>query len=91
MIDARALTLGTNLTFNTADMPRDLLGWVEPIGDYDALAARAKPMPLDDLHVLVIDLDDLIRVKQHIGRSKDRDSLFQLLAIKRVREEEGRT
>lgn len=34
-----------------------------------------------------ISLDDLIKVKEHIGRAKDRESLFQLLAIKRLRTE----
>jgi len=32
---------------------------------------------------------DLIRVKEHIGRARDRDSLYQLLAIKRIRQEEA--
>lgn len=31
--------------------------------------------------------DDLIRIKQHIQRPKDRESLMQLLAIQRVTEE----
>jgi hypothetical protein len=33
------------------------------------------------------ELDDLIRVKEHIRRSKDNDSLFQLKAIKQIRNE----
>jgi hypothetical protein len=37
----------------------------------------------------VIALDDLIRVKEHIARKKDSESLFQLRAIKRLREETG--
>jgi hypothetical protein len=35
----------------------------------------------------VIDLEDLIKIKQHIRRPKDQDSLMQLLAIKKVRGE----
>jgi hypothetical protein len=34
-------------------------------------------------------LDDLIRIKEHICRPKDRDSLMHLLAIRRVRGEQG--
>lgn len=37
----------------------------------------------------VIGLDDLIRIKRYIGRPKDRESLLQLEAIKRLREQEG--
>ena len=34
-------------------------------------------------------LDDLIRIKRYIGRPKDRESLLQLEAIKRLRDQEG--
>ena len=37
----------------------------------------------------VIGLDDLIRIKRYLGRPKDRESLLQLEAIKRLREQEG--
>jgi hypothetical protein len=62
----------------------DFLGHVEPLGDFDALAKRAKAYPVGSARVLVIDLDDLIRIKEHINRPKDRDSLFQLRAIKKL-------
>jgi predicted nucleotidyltransferase len=65
----------------------DLLGFVEPIGDFEQLAKHAETHPIGALHVKVISLDDLICVKQHIKRVKDRESLMQLLAIKRIREE----
>lgn len=44
IIDARALALGNNYTFTTNIVDLDLLGHCEPIGDYDALAQRARPM-----------------------------------------------
>lgn len=84
ILDARSLEMGNNFTFDTPIVALDLLGWVEPIGDYEALRPRAKSYPVADMTLLAIDLDDLIRVKQHINRSKDRESLFQLLAIKRI-------
>ena len=34
-------------------------------------------------------LDDIIRIKRYLGRPKDRESLLQLEAIKRLREQEG--
>ena len=89
IIDAGSLALGSNFTFNTAVGALDLLGWVEPLGDYEAIAKRATSVRVGDLDLLVIDLDDLIRIKQHIGRSKDRESLMQLLAIKRIRDEQS--
>jgi predicted nucleotidyltransferase len=85
--DARTLANGSNFTFDTPLGPLDLLGHVEPIGDFDDLAAHAESYPSDGYILRTISLDDLIRVKRHIARGKDSESLFQLLAIKRVREE----
>ncbi len=86
VIDARALALGNNYTFKTNIIDLDLLGHVEPIGDYDAVARRASRIRVGLHDVLVIDLDDLIRIKEHIQRTKDSESLFQLRAIKKARE-----
>jgi predicted nucleotidyltransferase len=90
ILDARALALGSNYTFVTPeDGDLDLLGYVEPLGDFERLDKTASTYQVGDLQLRVIDLDDLIRIKQHIGRPKDRESLYQLLAIKRMREETG--
>jgi predicted nucleotidyltransferase len=89
IIDERALALGSNYTFNTPHGKLDLLAWVEPIGDFDAVASHAETYPFHGDTVRTISLEDLIRVKEHIGRSKDRDSLIQLLAIRKAREDTG--
>lgn len=86
--DAKTLMLGSNFAFETAKGPLNLLGYVEPLGDFDAAAKNAVVMALGAWQVKVLSLDDLIRVKQHIGRPKDLDSLMYLHAIKRVRDEE---
>jgi predicted nucleotidyltransferase len=85
-LDARALALGSNFTFTTAYGALDLLGWVEPLGDYEALLPGSESYSLGAFAVRTISLDDLIRVKEHIRRPKDRDSLFQLHAIKQIRQ-----
>jgi hypothetical protein len=88
--DADVLALGSNYTFSTTIGDLHSLGCVEPLGGFDEIASRATPENLAGIEVLVIDLDDLIRIKQHINRPKDRELLFQLLAIKRIREETSR-
>lgn len=87
ILDDRTLALGSNFTFDTRLGPLDLLGWVEPIGDYNALSKTAELHDLDGLTVRTISLDDLIKVKVHIRRTKDKESLVQLLAIKKHRGE----
>lgn len=87
IIDARTLTLGSNFTFRTRLGDLDLLGWVEPIGDYQPILRNSTKMRIGRFELNVIGLDNLIRIKQHIGRPKDQQSLIQLLAIKRIRNE----
>lgn len=85
-LDAQSLALGSNFTFDTIHGPLDLLGYMEPIGGYDESAVNAVEMQLGPWTVKVLSLDDLIRIKEHIQRPKDRDSLMHLLAIRKLRE-----
>ncbi len=89
VIDAQSLALGSNFTFTTSMGPLDLLGWVEPLGEYEVLVQKADVVRVGHCDLRVINLDDLIAIKQHIQRPKDRESLRQLLAIKRIREEQS--
>lgn len=85
IIDERTLALGSNFTFSTPYGDLDFLGWVEPIGDYDSLITRAERHTFAGREYQVIALEDLIRVKEHIRRPKDQESLFQLRAIRDIR------
>jgi hypothetical protein len=85
-LDAESLALGANFTFETDLGPLDLLGWVEPIGTYEQLLPRVETIEIGSSILQVIGLDDLIAIKQHIRRPKDQAVLYQLLAIRRVRE-----
>ena len=85
--DVATLAAGLNFTLSTSEGPLDLLGEVEPLGDFDRIASRAETYEIWGRRLRTISLEDLIRVKQHIKRFKDSESLHQLLAIKRVRGE----
>jgi hypothetical protein len=86
-LDARSLALGNNFTFLTDAGPLDILGHVEPFGGYEELLADSTIEDLGSTTVRVVSLDNLIRIKEHIQRPKDRDSLMHLLAIRRIRDE----
>jgi predicted nucleotidyltransferase len=89
-LDAQALALGQNYTFEVdGQYPLDFLGYLEPIGTYEDLLPHAETLTIGGRATRVIGLDDLIRIKRHLGRPKDRESLLQLEAIKRLREDEG--
>lgn len=83
----QSLKNGLNFTFTTRVGDLDTLGEVEPIGKFDELLQTAEVYDVQGREVQTISLDDLIRVKRHINRPKDQDSLYQLLAIKRLREQ----
>ncbi len=84
-IDAESLALGCNYTFATSEGDLDFLGYVEPLGGYDELVGHAETIQFGDLSAKVIGLEDLIRIKEHLRRPKDRESLAQLLAIRKLR------
>ncbi len=86
-LDATALAFGSNFTFSTDVEDLDLLGYVEPIGTFEDLMSNHELYDLAGLQVKTIGLDDLIRVKEHISRPKDKASLAHLRAIKEVREQ----
>jgi predicted nucleotidyltransferase len=86
LLDARTLDNGSKLHFSTDLGDLDLLGYVEPLGGFEELDARAVTADLGSMKVRIIDLDDLIRIKQHLQRPKDQASLMELLAIKQVRD-----
>jgi hypothetical protein len=88
-LDAQSLALESNFTFNTDCGPLDLLGWVEPLGTYEALLPGATVIPAGDINLLTIGLDDLIAIKRHLRRPKDQAALAQLEAIKRTRDTPG--
>ena len=88
-LDARTLEMGGNFTFTTSVVDLDMLAWVEPLGDYEAVRKAAQEFEVGGMKLRVISLDDLIRVKQHVNRPKDRESLYHLLAIKRILAEHG--
>lgn len=89
-LDAQALALGQNYTFEVdGEWPLDFLGYLEPLGTYEDLLPHVETVSIGGRPTQVIGLDDLIRIKRYLGRPKDRESLLQLEAIKRLREQEG--
>lgn len=85
--DFRTLVNGSNFTFTTPMGDLDLLGYVEPIGAYEQVVKGADRVQTPFGEVLIISLDDLIRIKRHLGRPKDLLALQQLEAIKHIRDE----
>jgi hypothetical protein len=87
LLDARTLATGNNFTFATEAGDLDVLALPSGVAGYEALAANASPVDIDGVTVLVVDIDDLIRMKTAAGRPKDRVEVEILAAL---RDELGR-
>jgi len=86
--DARTLRSGLNFTFDTRYGPFDCLG--EASGyTYEVLVPNAERAQLDGLDVLVVSLDDLIRMKRAAGRPQDIADVEILSKLREVRERMG--
>lgn len=80
--DAAGLSRYKNLYFGT-DLGRlDVLASVEPIGDYAAVASNAIDAEAFGRRCRVLSLDDLITVKAHVARPKDKLVELELRAIR---------
>jgi predicted nucleotidyltransferase len=60
----------------------DILSEVPPVGTSTEVAARALTLEIYGRPCRVISLDDLIAVKSHLGRDKDRQALEELRALR---------
>lgn len=68
----------------------DLIAEIPGLGRYEELIEAADRIRLGEVEVRVLSIDQLIRAKQAMDTPKDRDHLDQLLALRRLRDEEER-
>ena len=60
----------------------DVLGSLPPVGSYETVASRAVPIAIFGVDCRIVSLDDLIDVKHHVGRPKDKAVEVELRAIR---------
>lgn len=73
-----------NIYLETSAGILDVITVDESVGSYADLKARAMKVNLFGYECLVISLDDLIRVKEKMGRPKDLIVLEELRALKKL-------
>ena len=86
LLDAKSLKMGDSFTFETVAGPLDCLGTPSGTAGYPDLMRNAAEFTFDDLQVMVVSLDDLLRMKRAAGRPKDRIEIEILSALKEERE-----
>lgn len=80
--DPEALKGFNNLYLATDACQLDILGTIDGVGDYGAVAAHAISIDLFGLPVKILDLDTLIAAKAAIGRPKDHRVIAELEAVR---------
>ena len=75
------------MTLSTDLGPIDLLAEAPGVEGFEALWARSEEMSLFGIPVRVASIDDLIRMKEATGRSKDSQHALQLRALKKIIED----
>ncbi len=63
----------------------DVIKDVEPIGTFDEVVRCSEPVELYSRTCLILGLDGLITVKEHLGRDKDKRMLPALQALRVLR------
>ena len=86
-LDAKTLEMGANFTFDTAILPLDILGFLEPLGGYDEIRKRSVLYLNSGKELWTIEAEELLQIKLHLNRPKDQESIAQLRAILKVRKE----
>lgn len=87
LLDAKTLRMGDSFTFETAAGDLDCLGTPAGTSGYADLIVNASEMLLDDdLRVMVVSIEDLVRMKRAAGRPKDLLAVEILTALREERD-----
>ena len=73
-----------NVTLSTDFGPVDLLAEAPGVAGFEELWERSQDMVLFGIRVRVASIDDLIRMKEATGRTKDSQHALQLRALKKI-------
>ncbi len=87
VLEGLTLAAGDSFTFDTDAGALDVLGTPSGTSGFVDLCARATKVPIDDLEVSVVAIEDLMRMKRASGRVKDKMHLEVLAPLQEMLDE----
>jgi len=75
-----------NLYLDTKIGQLDCLSFIDGLGDYDQVKRASRLVEVEDMKMYVLSLGALIKTKRAMNRPRDREAIFQLEAIKKLKE-----
>jgi hypothetical protein len=74
-----------NLYLDTDIGQLDCLSFINGIGDFQTVKGKSTLIEIDDIQLRVLTLDALIKSKKTMNRPRDRQTVLQLQAIKKLK------
>jgi hypothetical protein len=76
-----------NLYLDTDIGQLDCLSFIDGIGDYHEVKKASEAIRVEDMELHVLNLDALIIAKKAMNRTRDKETILQLEAIKKLKNE----
>lgn len=73
-----------NLYLDTDIGQLDCLGFIDGLGDYEAVRRESEFIEVEEMKMRVLGLDALIKTKKSMNRLRDKEAVLQLEAIKKL-------
>jgi hypothetical protein len=74
-----------NLYLDTDIGQLDCLGFIDGVGDYQQVRQASEIIEVENMQLRVLNLEVLIEAKRFMNRPRDKETLLQLEAIKKLR------
>jgi hypothetical protein len=74
-----------NLYLDTDIGQLDCLSFIDGLGDYQTVKQASELIKIEDLPLRILSLDGLIKAKKAMNRPRDRQVIFELEAIKKLK------
>jgi hypothetical protein len=74
-----------NLYLDTNIGQLDCLSFIDGLGDYGQVKRASRLIEVEDMKMFVLSVDALVKTKRAMNRPRDREAIFQLEAIKKLK------